>query len=305
MRLPGTWFQGELERALLDSVREGGTMGNTGGQKRKEYALITGASSGIGYELAKVFAQNGFSLVLVARSRERLETAAKLLSGEYLVDCRVIPADLSMMSGVEEVHRRVSESNLTVSVLVNDAGVGSYGPFCQTDFRIEAQVINLNILGLTYLTRLFVGEMVNNGSGRILNVASTTGFWPVPHMSVYAATKAYVISFSQALASELKGTGVNVSVLCPGAVDTGFLTGGQKKVRHRRSGLVGRVRDRMMHMDAATVAATAYRDLMKNKRVIVPSAFFRIVVSTMKFVPQGLVSDLRARSHRKTSSDRQ
>jgi short-subunit dehydrogenase len=279
-------------------------MGNTDGQKRKEYALITGASSGIGYELAKVFAQNGFNLVLVARNRERLETAAKVFSGEYLVDCRVIPADLSMMSGVEEVHRRVSESNLTVSVLVNDAGVGSYGPFCQTDFRIEAQVINLNILGLTYLTRLFVGEMVNNGSGRILNVASTAGFWPVPHMSVYAATKAYVISFSQALASELKGKGVQVSVLCPPAVDTNFLKDGQEKAIEPHSGRVARVLERMRYMDAATVAAIAYRDLMKNKRVIVPSAFLRIVVSTVKFVPQGLVSDLRARRHSSTSSDR-
>jgi short-subunit dehydrogenase len=280
-------------------------MGNTGGQKRKEYALITGASSGIGYELAKVFAHNGFNLVLVARNRERLETVAKVLSGEYLVDCRVISADLSLVSDVEKVYKGVNENNLGVTVLVNDAGIGSYGPFLETDFKKESEMINLNVLGLSYMTRLFAADMVVSGSGKVLNVASTTGFWPVPHMSVYAATKAYVISFSQALASELKGTGVNVSVLCPGAVDTGFLTGGQKKVRHRRSGLVGRVRDRMMHMDAATVAAIAYRDLMKNKRVIVPSAFFRIVVSTMKFVPQGLVSDLRARSHRKTSSDRQ
>jgi len=280
-------------------------MSKTIGHRREGYALITGASSGIGYELAKVFARNGFNLVLVARNRERLETAAEVLSGEYLVDCHVISADSSLVSDVEKVYKRVHESNLSVSVLVNDAGIESYGPFLETDFNKESEMINLNVLGLSYMTRLFAADMVVSGSGKVLNVASTTGFWPVPHMSVYAATKAYVISFSQALASELKGTGVNVSVLCPGAVDTGFLTGGQKKVRHRRSGLVGRVRDRMMHMDAATVAAIAYRDLMKNKRVIVPSAFFRIVVSTMRFVPQGLVSDLRARSHRKTSSDRQ
>jgi len=280
-------------------------MGNTGGQRRKEYALITGASSGIGYELAKVFARNGFNLVLVARNRDRLETVAKELARDYMADCRVIPADLSMMSGVEEVHRRVRESNLTVYVLVNDAGIGSYGPFVRTDFKKESDMINLNVLGLSYMTRLFAADMVASGSGKVLNVASTTGFWPVPNMSVYAATKSYVISFSQALASELKGTGVNVSVLCPGAVDTNFLKDGQEKAIEHRSGLVGRMRDRMMHMDAATVAAIAYRDLMKNKRVIVPSAFFRIVVSTMRFVPQGLVSDLRARSHRKTSSDRQ
>jgi hypothetical protein len=123
-------------------------------------------------------------------------------------------------------------------------------------------------------------------------------------MSVYAATKAYVISFSQSLASELKGSGVQVSVLCPGAVDTRFLKSGEKEATRSRSGLVARVLDRMRHTDAATVAAIAYRDLMKNKRVIVPSAFFRVFRVAMKFAPQGLVSDLRARSLRKTSSDR-
>jgi short-subunit dehydrogenase len=278
-------------------------MGNTSGQVRKEYALITGASSGIGHELAKVFAKNGFNLVLVARNLERLETVARELARDYMADCHVISADLSLMSGVEEVHRRVHEKDLTVSVLVNDAGVGSYGPFCRTDFKTEAQVINLNVVGLTYMTRLFVGDMVQNGSGRILNVASVVGFWPVPEMSVYAATKAYVISFSQSLASELKGTGVQVSVLCPGAVDTRFLKRGEKEAKSSRPGLVFRVLERVRHMDVETVAAIAYRDLMKNKRVIVPSAFFRAFRVIMKFMPQGLVSDLRERSRRRNSSN--
>jgi len=268
---------------------------------KNEYALITGASSGIGYELAKVFARNGFNLVLVARNLERLEAVAKELARDYMADCHTISADLSQISGVEEVHRRVHEKNLTVSVLVNDAGVGTYGPFRQTDFKTEAQVINLNIVGLTCLTKLFVKEMVQNGSGRILNVASVVGFWPVPRMSVYAATKAYVISFSQSLASEVKGTGVQVSVLCPGAVDTGFLKSGETKANSSRPGLVFGVLGRMGHTDAATVAAVAYRDLMKNKRVIVPSAFFRVFRVTMRFLPQGLVSDLRERSHRRSS----
>lgn len=279
-------------------------MGSTGRPRRREYALITGASSGIGYELARVFARNGFDLVLVARNREKLETVAKELTRDYMADCQVIAAELSLMSGVEEVHRRVHESNLTVSVLVNDAGIGSYGPFCQTDFKAEAQVINLNVVGLTYLTRLFARDMVDNGSGRILNVASVVGFWPVPQMSVYAATKAYVISFSQSLASELKGMGVQVSVLCPGAVHTGFLTGGQKKENNDHPSLVGRVVERLKYMDATTVATIAYRDLMKNQRVIVPSAFFRVFRVAMKCIPQGLVSDYRARSLRKTSSER-
>ncbi len=270
---------------------------------KNEYALITGASSGIGYELAKVFARNGFNLILVARNLGRLEAVAQELTRDHMTECHVISADLSLMGGVEEVYRRVHEKDLTVSVLVNDAGVGTYGLFRQTDFEMEAQMINLNIVGLTYLTKLFVKEMVENGSGRILNVASVVGLWPVPRMSVYAATKAYVISFSQSLASEVKGTGVQVSVLCPGAVDTSFLKSGEKEARSSRPGLVLRVLGRMRHMDAATVAAVAYRDMMKNKRVIVPSAFFRVFRVTMKFMPQGLVSDLRERSHRRNSSN--
>jgi uncharacterized protein len=269
---------------------------------KNEYALITGASSGIGYELAKVFARNGFNLILVARNLGRLEAVAQELTRDHMTECHVISADLSLMGGVEEVYRRVHEKDLTVSVLVNDAGMGTYGLFHQTDFEMEAQMINLNIVGLTYLTKLFVKEMVENGSGRILNVASVVGFWPVPRMSVYAATKAYVISFSQSLASELKGTGVQVSVLCPGAVETGFLRSGEKEAASSPPRLVFRVLRWMRHTDVATVAELGYRDLMRNKRVIVPSVFFRVFRFTMKFMPQGLVSDLRERSRRRNSS---
>jgi short-subunit dehydrogenase len=270
---------------------------------KNEYALITGASRGIGYELAKVFARNGFNLILVARNLGKLEAVAQELTRDHMTECHVISADLSLVSGVEEVHRRVHEKNLTISVLVNDAGVGTYGPFRQTDFKVEAQMINLNVVGLTYLTKLLGKEMVENGSGKILNVASVVGFWPVPRMSVYAATKAYVISFSQSLASEMKGSGVQVSVLCPGAVDTSFLKSGEKETKSPRPGLVSRVLRRARYMDAATVATVAYRDLMKNKRVIVPSTFFRVFRITMKFMPQGLVSDLRERSRTRNSSN--
>jgi short-subunit dehydrogenase len=279
-------------------------MGNTDQPRRSEYALISGASSGIGYALARTFAQHGFKIILVARNQERLQQAAEALSRDCLVDCQVIPADLSLIGGVEEVHRRVHESNLPVSVLVNNAGVGSYGPFCQTDFEKDSGMVNLNIVGLTYLTKLFARDMVGRGSGRILDVASVVGFWPVPSMSVYAATKAYVVSFTQAVASELKGTGVQVSVLCPPTVNTNFLKDGSKEPSGHRSGMIARIVGRLKSMDAATVAAIAYRDLMKNKRVIVPSVFFRVLRIIMKFLPQGLVSDYRARSLRITSSNR-
>jgi short-subunit dehydrogenase len=286
-----------------------GIMRNTSARRKNEYALITGASSGIGYELAKVFARNGFNTILVARSLQRLEAVAQELARDYMADCHVISADLSLMSGVEEVHRKVHEKKLNVSVLVNDAGVGMYGPFCQADFGEEAQMINLNVLGLTYLTRFFAEEMVENRSGRILNVASCVGFWSVPNMSVYAATKAYVISFSQSLAIELKGTGVQVSVLCPGVVDTGFMSLGSTKETSRPCGAVGGIlgrMKRMRYMKAAAVASIAYRDLMKGRRVIVPSSFMgRIIMVTKKVVPQGLMADLTARSRGRASSDRQ
>jgi short-subunit dehydrogenase len=182
--LAGHVVPGRARASAPGLCERGGSWARQAEQRREGYALITGALSGIGYELAKVFARNGFNLVLVARNRERLETVAKELARDYMADCRVIPADLSMMSGVEEVHRRVRESNLTVYVLVNDAGIGSYGPFVETDFNKESEMINLNVLGLSYMTRLFAADMVVSGSGKVLNVASTAGFWPVPHMSV-------------------------------------------------------------------------------------------------------------------------
>jgi short-subunit dehydrogenase len=265
---------------------------------KNEYALITGASSGIGYALARVFAQHGFKIILVARNEQRLQRAAEALSRDYLVDCRVIPSDLSLLSGVEKVYGTVRNSGLEVSVLVNNAGVGNYGPFCETAFEKECGMVNLNVVGLTYLSKLFAKDMVERGSGRILNVASVVGFWPVPNMSVYAATKAYVVSFTQALASELKGTGVQVSVLCPPSVKTNFLKDGQEKAIETRSGLVARIVQRFKYMDAATVAAIAYSDLMKGKRTIIPSTFYQAFRIIMKFVPQGLLSDLRARLHR-------
>jgi short-subunit dehydrogenase len=270
---------------------------------KNEYALITGASSGIGYALARVFAQHGFKIILVARNEERLQQAAEALSRDYHVDCRVIPSDLSQLSGVEKVYGAVRDSGLEVSVLINNAGVGSYGPFCETAFEKESGMVNLNVVGLTYLSKLFARDMVGRGSGRILNVASVVGFWPVPNMSVYAATKAYVVSFTQALASELKGTGVQVSVLCPPSVKTNFLKDGQEKATETRPGVVARTVERFKYMDAATVATIAYRDLMKNRRVILPrTLFLRIIRVIMRIVPQGVMADLRARSHRTTSS---
>lgn len=272
---------------------------------QNEYALITGASNGIGYALAKVFAQHSFKIILVARNEERLQRAAEALSRDYNVDCRVIPADLSLLSGVEKVYGTVRDGGQEVSVLVNNAGVGIYGPFCETDFTKESGMVNLNVVGLTYLSKLFARDMVGRGSGRILNVASVVGFWPVPNMSVYAATKAYVVSFTQALASELKGTGVQVSVLCPPSVKTNFLKDGQEKAIETRSGVVARVVQRFNYMDAATVATIAYRDLMKNRRVILPSTLFlRIIRVIMRIVPQEVMADLRARSRRRASSNR-
>jgi short-subunit dehydrogenase len=154
--LAGHVVPGRARASAPGLCERGGSWARQAEQRREGYALITGALSGIGYELAR----------------------------DCMADCRVIPADLSMMSGVEEVHRRVRESNLTVYVLVNDAGIGSYGPFVETDFNKESEMINLNVLGLSYMTRLFAADMVVSGSGKVLNVASTAGFWPVPHMSV-------------------------------------------------------------------------------------------------------------------------
>lgn len=245
---------------------------------RKRVALITGASAGIGYELAKVFAREGYTLVLVARQPERLDAVAQELRQTTKGEVRCIAVDLAEPHASDTLYDEVSQSGLTVDVLVNNAGFGLYGPFSSTDLAAESAMMQLNMVALTRLTKLFLPAMMQQREGRILNVASTAAFQPGPLMAVYFATKAYVLSFSEALANELTGSGVTVTVLCPGPTETEFV----KRAKLESSKLF---RNQKV-MSAAEVAAIGYQGLMAGQTVVVTGLKNQIMASLTRFVPR-------------------
>jgi uncharacterized protein len=188
----------------------------------KKTALITGASSGIGNEFACILAHERFDLVLVARSEDKLNKLAQELIANYKVQVRVVAADLSKPEAADNLYNRLIAENIKVDVLVNNAGFGLMGLFSQTDMAVEQNMIDLNITTLTRLTKLLLPAMLERKSGHILNIASTAAFQPGPNMAVYFATKAYVLHFTEALAYEIKDSGVTATALCPGPTQSGF-----------------------------------------------------------------------------------
>jgi uncharacterized protein len=242
--------------------------------------LVTGASSGIGCELAKRFARDGHDLVLVARSRERLEEIARETGGPTGVALKLIAKDLSRPRSAEEIFDELRRESIHVGILVNCAGFGVYGPFVDTDLAAEREMMQVNMVALTDLTKLAVREMIREGRGRILNVASTAAFQPGPRMAVYYATKAYVLSFSVALADELAGTGVTVTTLCPGPTLTRF--GKRAKMERARVYRAG-------VMDAAAVADAGYRGMMRGESVIIPGLRNRLLALAARLGPRKVV----------------
>jgi uncharacterized protein len=225
-------------------------------------ALVTGASSGIGQELAKLLAQDGYNLVLVARSVETLHRLGEVFEMNYGTEqVTVIEKDLSVEDAAREVYDEVKAKGITVDILVNDAGVSTYGKFAtETDWEAEKSLIHLNVLSLTLLTKLFLRDMVAHNEGRILNVASLVSITPFPLQAVYAATKSYVWNFSQSLVNELKDTNVTVTTLMPNATDTDFFNkAGASDV------LVTEMLD-----DAAMVAKDGYNALMAGEKKVIP-----------------------------------
>jgi hypothetical protein len=240
-------------------------------------ALITGASGGIGLELARVFAEQGYALVLVARNRERLnEIAAELKP----TPVQVLGKDLALVGAAEGIHREVPK----VDVLVNNAGYGVYGRFAETPLEEELGMLQLNMTALVVLTKLYLPAMVAAKNGKILNVASTAAFQPGPLMALYYATKAFVLSFSEAIGSELEGTGVTVTALCPGPTATGF----QARTKLEKS----RIMKLMKVMDARTVAEVGYRGLVAGKPVVIPGLMNKLLAQSVRFSPRGLVTKI-------------
>ncbi len=240
-------------------------------------ALITGASGGIGYELAKLFARDSYNLVLVARSADKLSQLAAELERAYQIRATVVAADLSQPSGPEQIFAATQKIGIPVDVLVNNAGFGQFGFYVETDLQEELQQIQLNIASLTHLTKLYVRSMVDRRHGRILNVASTAAFQPGPLMAVYYATKAYVLSFSSALSNELQGSGVTVTCLCPGPTTTEF---------HKRAAMDLSNMMKAPFMDAKTVAEIGYRAMLKGKPTVIAGKMNWLVAQSTRFAPR-------------------
>ncbi|TMD23282.1 MAG: SDR family oxidoreductase [Chloroflexi bacterium] len=244
-------------------------------------ALITGASGGIGYELALLCARDGFDCILVARSRDKLDELAARLESEFRVKTLVVARDLAKPTAVDEIYEEVSAASMSVDVLVNNAGFPVFGLFTQTDLRVELEMLQVNVVALTALTKLFLHSMVERRAGRILNLASTAAFEPGPLMAVYYASKAYVLSFSEALANELHGTGVTVTALAPGPTRTGF----QKRGVMEDSRLVqGQI------ADARSVAAAGYRGMMSGKTIVIPGFTNKLIPWVVRVSPRGVVT---------------
>lgn len=247
----------------------------------REVALITGASSGIGRELTKLFAEYGFDLVLVARNEAALNEIASQLTARQPVSVTVVAKDLSLPQAPEEIYDTLKQASIAVDVLVNNAGTQVYGALQDTDTSEQLRLIQVNLVALTHLTMLFGREMVDRGRGRILNVASTGAFSPTPLNAIYCATKAYVLSFSEAIARDLEGTGVTVTCLCPGATETRFA---------KRAGIENVRLFQAFVMNARDVARAGYRGLMSSKTTVVPGVYNQILVSLVRFTPRRLVT---------------
>lgn len=231
---------------------------------RNQYALITGATSGIGYELAKLFAKEGYNLILVARNEQLLQQTTDELKQQYGVEITPLAKDLFKPTAAEEIYNKTREMGININVLVNDAGQGQWGPFVETDLQRDLDIIQLNIASLVSLTKYFLRDMVQRNEGKILQVGSEAGTTPVPLLSTYAATKAFVISFSVALADELRDTNITVTVLLPGATDTDFFhkANQENTVLYREKEL----------LSPEEVAKDGYEALMKGERKIISGA---------------------------------
>lgn len=245
-------------------------------------ALITGASSGIGLDFARLFAEGGYDVVLVARGQQKLEELARELARQYGVRALALPADLAEPSAPARLVERLAAARVQVDVLVNNAGFASYGPFAQADVDNELRMIQVNVTALTALTHALLPGMLERKWGRILNVASTAAFQPGPLMAVYYATKAFVLSLSEALANELEGSGVSVTCLCPGPTRTGF----QARARMEESKLV---KDKAI-MDSLTVARAGYEALHAGRTTVVPGVMNALMAQSVRILPRTAVT---------------
>jgi short-subunit dehydrogenase len=249
-------------------------------KERRQVALITGASSGIGLDLAQLMAPN-FDLIITARNQPELQKIAQELEAKHGNHVHVIPADLTHPDAPQQIFSEVERRALPVDILINNAGFGAYGVFSESNLQKDLEMVQLNIAALTSLTRLVLPGMLERKRGKIMNVASTAGFQPGPLMAVYYATKAYVIMFSEAVANELKGSGITVTCLCPGATRTKFAQ--RADMENSRLFKLGAMR-------SLDVARAGYEGMMRGKTMVIPGLLNKLLAQSVRFSPRKLVT---------------
>lgn len=252
-------------------------------ENNSKYALVTGGTSGIGYELAKLLAKDGYNIILVARGEEGLENAKKELESTYNIEALTISKDLFYAGNAFELVDEVREKGIRVDILVNDAGQGLYGEFKDTDIQRELEIVQLNISSLLVLTKSFLQDMVARGQGKILNLASIAGKLPGPRQAVYHGTKAFVHSFTEAIRSELKDSGVTITSLLPGATDTDFFNkAGMQESKIVQEGELA---------DPAKVARDGYDALMSGDDMVISGFKNKMQVGMSNVMPDSAVAD--------------
>ena len=255
----------------------------------RNYTLITGASTGIGYELAKLFAKDRHNLILVARDEGKLETAKNELS-KYNVEVKILSLDLSKSEDIQGLFNYVEMNKLNVDILVNNAGIGTFGDFSEIEWVKEEALIDIIIKVLTKLTKYFLPKIIECKNGGILNVASTAAFCSGPRMAAYYASKAYVLNLTEAIYEECKDSGIRISCLCPGPVKTTFQDkAGIKKSESAKKYL----------MDAEEVAKVSYKDFKKGKLIIIPGMKNKLLVIGNKLLPRRISRKIILKTNKK------
>jgi short-subunit dehydrogenase len=248
----------------------------------RKYALITGATSGIGLELAKLFAKDNYNLVLVARDETELATTSKTLTASGAGDIVTISKDLFEKEAASELYNEVTAKGIEIDVLVNNAGQGQYGEFIENDLEREMDIIQLNVCSVVTLTKLFLKDMVQRGTGKILNTTSVAGKIPGPLQAVYHGTKAFAHSFTEAIREEVKDTGVTITSLLPGATDTDFFR--KADMLDAKNVVEGKL------ADPADVAADGYKALMNGDDMVISGFQNKVQVAMSNIVPDSVVA---------------
>lgn len=253
------------------------------------YVLITGASTGIGFELAKIFKRDGYNLILVARDKEKLKDATDKLNDKKN-KIIMLDIDLSNDEQINKLINYINSNKININILVNNAGIGSFGNFTEVDWKIEEKLIDINIKALTRLTKYFLPKMIENKSGGILNVASTAAFASGPRMATYYASKAYVLNLTEAIHEEVRECGVKISCLCPGPVRTNFQS---------KAGINKSEKAKKYLMNADIVAKVGYDQFKKGKVIIIPGFKNKILVKVNKLLPRSISRKVILKTNKK------